>query len=320
MAISLLGCAQKTNDETVTLSDAHKKFIEICKDEYNLDVLLTPLKNTVWIYIPMDHSLFEYKASKQPTAQTTKVNDHFALNKLETEFINNQFIITYDINREKFYPKNYGYESKNNDKFYEKYRAVYGAISRAYFELTEETEHIKIHNYNEDPTQEKTYLPRDQVPEFFVITFTDIIAGIETQMILNLDDYKKYSVGFYPQEEYNLRTLNETRGNIEAMGDKAGKHLKIHEILMGDFLARQIKNRINFKFTKSDFPPKENPEMEILKAAAITIKSYDFQEFENLTTKDLRMKTEHAFFKQDIYDFDAEPTKPKGKIHVIKFN
>ena len=46
-----------------TLEAAHRKFKKLCKEEYGIDVVLRPLKNTLWIYVPLDHRITENVAS-----------------------------------------------------------------------------------------------------------------------------------------------------------------------------------------------------------------------------------------------------------------
>mgnify|MGYP001619914612 CR=1 FL=1 len=46
------------------LSDAEKKLIEICKNEYKFDVVLKSLDNTVWIYLPKTESFLDLKANE----------------------------------------------------------------------------------------------------------------------------------------------------------------------------------------------------------------------------------------------------------------
>ena len=53
------------------------------------------------------------------------------------------------------------------------------------------------------------------------------------------------------------RVLQESKGSTDYIGDEIGQHLEYNDIQMPDFLTKQMINRIRFKFTQSDFPPRK---------------------------------------------------------------
>ncbi|MDP8213073.1 MAG: hypothetical protein P9X22_07300 [Candidatus Zapsychrus exili] len=316
-----ISCGKKELPK-LTLEEAHQKFIAICKDEYGLDVSLKIADNTLWIYLPIDHPFYQYKASP-PAPSTQEIVEKHKINKLDSEFKDSSFVISYDIVKDKIYPsKDPGYESKNHDEFSKKYRKIFEAILRSYFDLKESTMPGFAVNAELEIEETKidSYVQNASAPEFFVIVIADITSGLIIEYTANLDDYRRYANSSLPYEEYSKRLLYDMRGEVELVGDRQGKNLKTYAISWQSFLSRQMKNRINFKYGRSQFPPSDDTRKEILSAVVETIRFYNFEDFDSVMLNNLRNETNEVVSKEAIKKLTEESDDPSvGKFHVIKF-
>src|SRR3989338_9840513 len=268
----LASCSDVTPVDTTLLSEAHGKFLQICREEYNLNVLIRPLKATFWVYVPLRENLLQIAAGKAGAQKSSTPQERPTVKFLEASFSLTErlFLIRHDIGRQKVYPQNPGYGVEYTQAYRQTSRQILSAVSRSYF------------------SSAKTEGP----PQFFVVVLTDIQNGIEIENTFYLDDLKKYmTLEAIPQEEYVKRSLHELRGNLEFIGDTEGKHLAYKEITLPDFLARQIANRITFQYQRSAFPPHEDAEEEILKNTARTLRYYDFADFTAIRLQDMQADT-----------------------------
>lgn len=94
----------------------------------------------------------------------------------------------------------------------------------------------------------RVLISSDNTPEFFSLVTSDIKIGLDYIIICNVLDIKKTYAGFTPWTESNKRYVLKFTANPEAIGDIEGKHLKIYNITLPDFLADQITQRINIYF------------------------------------------------------------------------
>ena len=90
-----------------------------------------------------------------------------------------------------------------------------------------------------------------------------------------------------PQEEFVKRSLYDMKGKAQWIGDTEGRHLAYNEIVMPEFLARQITSRVNFKYQKSSFPPSNDARGEVLTIVAETLRNYNFTDFNYVELRDL---------------------------------
>src|SRR5262249_31545538 len=125
---------------------------------------------------------------------------------------------------------------------------------------------------------------------FVVMSITDIKKGIEARYTFYLEDYRKASVEGIPYDEFSKRVLQESKGSSNYIGDEIGQHLEYTDIQMPNFLAKQMLNRIRFKFGQSDFPPQSNYEDAIIGAIADTTRYYNFNDFKEVDLTDVRSK------------------------------
>lgn len=307
------GCGGPAKPALVPLTEAHKKFVEICKKDYQLNVKLFPLKNTVWIYLPIDHPIVDYKATEKKAEDTKAGSERFNVNFLETAFKDGVFTVEHDISMVKSYPKDYGYASNYTEEYNTKYRAVFSAVMQAYFSVGVETgENIRVVQLN-------THHKAEGVPEFFVISIADTSRGIQIQFLMNLEDYRKQAAGHLPPEEYTQRIIYEMSGNPAIVGDLEGSHLDYREVAWGEFLAGQITGRVNFKYGRSSFPPSADTKAEILHQVYRAVSAYDFQGFSAVELHDLRDGSTVKITREELQAHKKAPLPEGGKLHTIKF-
>ncbi len=99
----------------------------------------------------------------------------------------------------------------------------------------------------------RVLISSDNTPEFFILVSSDIKIGFDYIMIGNVLDVKKTYAGFIPWTESNKRYVLKFNVNPDAIGDMDGKHLKIYDITLPDFLASQISQRINIYFQNEQY-------------------------------------------------------------------
>ncbi len=295
--ITFLGCSAPSAPQS--LSEANKKLIAICRDEYQLPVRLFPLKNTLYIYLPMEQRIVDFQASPQKTAAVDQAQSKMTVLYNKVDFSEGQFSIAYDIALSRSYPKDPGYATPYTKEFIEKQRRIFMAIFQAYADLVTQRLPGDDWEYLNSEEQRKRedlihYQPATAAPDFIVLVAADVKTGIEIENILYFQDFKRAWAGELPQEEYSQRTLFELRGSRSIIGDDAGEHLTLQEIEFPAFLAKQMQNRINFKYQQSDFPPGDNTQEEITKIAAETLRTYSFKNFQSIILEDLNAGTKIA--------------------------
>ncbi len=257
------GCSKATIPKPVPLTEAHQKFLKICREEQKLNIFLHPLQQTLWIYLPQRENLVGLVATSEGPQKSETFKEQPVVKYLDSAYANRRFLITYDIRPDKNYTQAPGTKLDYLPLYHKISRQIMTAISQ-------------------------NYLDTADAPSFFVTIIFDILNGIEIENILYLDDLKwVMSAGSMPQEEFIKRILYEIRGKKEWIGDSEGQHLAYNEITMPEFLARQIAKRINFKYQQSSFPPSNDVRREILTIVAETIKNYNFTDFNYIELRDL---------------------------------
>lgn len=295
---------------------------------------ITVLNNTVWVYVPTKKPLFATRATLEDPQTTNKYKDRYSLNFLDTRYNkeNQQFHIEYDISPARIYDIDYGYGSSSSEEYSRLSQAILQGIISSYYDVTEVTEDedpdagglitLNLANGTIENSQRKGYRRKTHAPDFFVITIADIINGIETISILYLDDYKKMMSQAIPPDEFYKRYITDYRGSTKIINDIRGKHLDIREITWPEFMTKQIKNRIQFKYRYSDFKPEDEPLNEIPKLIAETMKAYDYQNYETIFLDNLRDENNKTLSRTEINSLITESNKsaePAGKYHTIKF-
>ena len=149
-------------------------------------------------------------------------------------------------------------------------------------------------------------------PQFMAVVASDIQEfGIDYTIITWIPDIVKFQLELISRDEFSRRNIIKIKKNPNALNDTQGLHIEKKEIHMPDFLAEQIAQRIQTKFSldpdfkdyfqvekievvfeketfkiRADIKTKESPQpqpkdilKEMLKIAAYVIKEYEFKDF-----------------------------------------
>lgn len=289
----------------ITIPQAVQKFRKICKEELHINPVIKQIQDTLWIYVPIKKDLLEFKASKNGPQNPNEAKTKISIRFLDTVFKDNGFYITYDIARIKTYARDYGYSSVYSDYYQNLHRGVFSAMQRSLLGVGEISGDIKFKDIKKQNTHKRlinTYIKTDIPPLFIVVVIADIKTGIELESMFYFNDLKRaYSItANISGAEYMKRYISDLRGNINIIGDEKGKHLNYRQITMGEFLAKQIANRIRFKYERSQFPPSANTKKEILQIVKTTVNIYKFTKFQTVTLKDLKTNQIYSISKQDL--------------------
>ncbi|MCA9398842.1 MAG: hypothetical protein KC618_03765 [Candidatus Omnitrophica bacterium] len=241
-----------------TLTEAHKKFIELCKEEYHLDVVVKQTGNTLWIYVPLQTAFFDYKAVPKKDENTIKEQMAYDIRLLEAEFTNDILMVQYNIVKEKRLPQDLGYDSFTPEEYNEAYRGILHGLYRIYFNIDDVPGDAEL----SDPKKQRahkelveSYVRTDAPPEFFHIVFADIKRGIRGDYIGTLEDYKKYSVQSVVHDDYVQRLVVMTSGDLNLIDNTTAETLSFEAVTWNEFFRLQLVHRIRFQFTQSAHPP-----------------------------------------------------------------
>ncbi|NLE65035.1 MAG: hypothetical protein GX606_03865 [Elusimicrobia bacterium] len=289
------GCIQK--DIPYTLSEAEKTFTEFCKAEGDVDVTARSVGRTLWVYLPLKISLFNIKASGQKTT-ADKQPTPLSLSAIDGEKSSSLFSFRYDIIPDALPGDTPPYGMQYNEEFTAKRRILYYGLQESFFGL-----------------------PEEAAPRFVVIVSVDLSTGIGMKSTLCLADLKKYMTGAI-FDDYMLREVADMVGDPALIGDMAGRALERTDVPWAEFLTGQIKQRIRFKFTQSDFKPEADPDRVITTIVANTLALYEFEDFEKIRLYNWRDKREMLFDKEQLRSFvDVLPEKERaGRFTTIKFD
>jgi len=303
------GCG-KALPPIITLDEAGKKFRKTCSDELGRPVRVRSVDNTVWVYLPMKERILDYKSMPAMGGSPEEVSAMLSLNYVKSEYISpasdkdpgpgstddqgsdgGKFVVKYDISETRKYPKELGYNSIYTDAFSKAQRIIVSAIFRSYADLDMVPGDVTYADKEKDRKHKAlvdAHFNRPRPPEFFVMVIADIERGIAAESIIYFEDLKQaMSVPpAIPQEEYSKRYLSRVYGLAKMIGDETGHTLDIRKMTMPEFLAKQIENRVKFKYTRSIFKPGEDAEAEIDAIVNRTLRYYGFDaagvEVENL--------------------------------------
>lgn len=298
MALGLAGCAKKAAPARKTPTQLQKTFEMKCRKDYGLNVITRIAGKTFWIYVPTDKPLFDFAAETPTPPDPLQKPAKYDLLYIKGSFKDDAFHFQYDvIPKIKGDLSNDGIRNEGTDYFNKIYNDIFTAITETML----------------DP----------QIPiSFVVVAITDIKKGLEARYTFYLEDYRRASVEGIPYDEFTKRVLQESKGSTKFIGDEIGQHLPYNDIRMPDFLAKQIVNRIRFKFTQSDFPPQQNYEESILNIIADTLGYYNFSAFKTVHTDNIRTKKKMIFTPQELDAFGEDKSKKAQKkngklIHII---
>ncbi|MFH1577537.1 MAG: hypothetical protein ABIC18_00490 [Candidatus Omnitrophota bacterium] len=269
MIILISGCASKEKEQLYSKDEAEKKFIQICKDEYNWDINTQSVGNTFWVYLPYQKNVFKFKASR--FGQTNKCTVSY----LDGNFSGDGFYFEYQISDLLKNEEDKGYTYGLIDELNEDFYRLLSTIYRVYFNA-------------------------EQEPEFYVIIMADIINGMEISYIIYNQDLKKVYNNAIASEEYYKRILQEVTGNLAIINDKTGRYLNREEVILGEFLTKQIAQRIRMHFSGTSANSCTIPEEEIIKIIAYCLRTYEFKDFSQVTLKNLSSKREITQYRREL--------------------
>jgi hypothetical protein len=268
-AVLIYGCGLSEDEELYSKDMAERKFIQICREEYNWDAKTKLIDNTLWIYIPYQRDIFQMKANR--FAQISKC----AISSLAGKFSNNIFYFEYQITPLLGPQEDKGYTYGLAEEISEDFRSLLNAIYRVYFNTK-------------------------QHPEFYVIVMADTANGVEVSYTIYNEDLKKIYNNVIPGEEQYKRILQDIRGGLTIIDDKEGRHLTYHRIDLGQFLTEQIIQRIRIKFFGADSKLCQVPEEEISKIISYVMHTYQFQDFLKVNLRNLSSGAEVGMSRWDL--------------------
>jgi len=269
--IIIYGCAIKEEEPLYTKSQAEQKFIQICKNEYNWNVNTEYVGNTLWIYIPFDEDILKFKVNKFP-----QINK-FSVGFLNGDYTKETFQFEYQITPLAKSEEDRGFTYSLTDKVSEDFHHLLQTIHRVFFNAEEE-----------------------QQPEFYVLVLADIVNGVEAKYTIYALDLKKAYSYALPWEEYYKRILQDMKGDLAIIHDKTGRHLTYEEITLGQFLAKQIVQRIRLRFLSMDFQLTGTTEEEILEIISYCLGTYEFEDYLMVVLNDLTLGEKSIVYRLDI--------------------
>ncbi len=276
-ACLVLFCAAScsTKETPYSPSQADQEFLKTLREESKAEAIVNRIGQTLWIYIPQKQNILAFKAVEKNSEDSAPKQRKFSIQYLKSAFQDKTLTIEYDIILSiKSLPDDKNLKTDYTEEFSPLYRGAYAAILRSY-------------SSSQNP------------PLFIVLIFADIQNGIFVQNTFYLDDFKQYQESILPYEEYVQRVLSETKGDTKLIGDETGASLVPQEVLWGDFLAKQITNRIEYKYYRSDFEPGDDAQTEILNIARETLDAYSFKDFSAVELRDVRSGVTRSF-GQDV--------------------
>ncbi|MDP2653721.1 MAG: hypothetical protein Q8Q08_06790 [Candidatus Omnitrophota bacterium] len=304
------GCDIPSPPPVVTITEAQSKFSKICRDEFKYSPLTRTVGNTVWIYFPMDEELLTLKPSPDGPKSSDQAKEKPSLRFLDVKFDMRTIHVRFDIANAKQYAQDPGYQFAYPEHWQQKQQNLLSAVVRAYGDVGEIPGDLEFKDKRKDGTHNdlvNAYVKPDKAPDFFVIVFADMKNGMEMKNITNFTDLKNAFSPTVPlaQEEFTMRFLSEVYGNAAVVDDRLGRHLDWTAVDWRDFLSRQIKQRINFKFTQSDFPPSADADFEelILKAVSASVAPYQFEDFDSVKLTDMNTGRDVIITKAQLATF-----------------
>jgi len=303
-ALVFSGCSKKIEIAKFTVTEGQKKFEDKCLKDYNLHVRTRQVGRTFWIYLPIKTPIFDYEVQKNqaPASASDSSNGaKYSLNFVDGKFQNNIFSFEYDIvDKKKTKEEDYGFNSSYTDSYSKIKYNLYTSIYEVFLNIKPKEGEL--------------------TPQFFVAIISDINKGIETRSTFFLQDFMRAMSGEIPNDEYVKRFIEDRKGSTSIIGDETGSHIKYSDITMGEFLTKQVLNRIRFKFQYSDFAPKADNDHTIIGLVADTLRYYHFENFTNIRLNNLRLGKKYLFDKPLLVNFgDDKPKENKGRLVHIRF-
>ena len=109
------------------------------------------------------------------------------------------------------------------------------------------------------------------------------------------------SIGNLSQDEFNKRIVSVIKGGEKIVGDWLGTHIELRDIKWSDFIASQIKNRIQYEYQR--LRPEGQAHEEILRIIGQTAQYYNYTDFDAVYLNDLDTGTKYQFDKNQLRTF-----------------
>jgi len=247
----LSGCSSSTSP-TYLNENIAQTIQNICKNEYKVAVQTRLIGSTIWVYLPVEEIFGENKKKKKPQKSIERFQVEANGSRFHEETFQIEYIVKAIPEKEKIQQFDY------NEAAAEKINNVWKVLRRVLFSMD---------------SKDKS------APKFCYLVVGDIKNGYDLEQVFFEPDLKKVSYGFISFDEFQHRAIQNTNMSKEIIGDTQGAHLSYKDLTMGDFLAMQIKNRINLKFGKPEVGKNVDIDKEILKIIVYTLKLYNFQDF-----------------------------------------
>jgi hypothetical protein len=255
----LSGCSSPTTP-TYSRENLTQSIRDICKKEYNIDVTVTLVGDTLWVYLPVENLLVKNDKPEKYTEKFIIERNESLPDLGSLEF---EYLIKPAEDKEKTQ------EYKYNKSVLEKNNNVWKVLRRVVFSL------------------ERT---KNSEPKFYCLVTADIKNGFFMREIFYYLDLKKVSYDYISWGEYQHRAIQDVDLNPQFIGDKEGAYLDYKNITMREFIIGQILHRIKLKFQKPEVDRNADIDKEIIKIIAYTVKTYDFKDFDTVELKNLASK------------------------------
>lgn len=267
--VFVLGCSSST-EPTFYREDIAQGIEEVCKKEYGLEVKAKLFGRTLWTYLPLE-DIFTKKDKPE------KYLEKFAIQQNLSELKDASLTVSYSINPvpEKEVTQEYGYTKESMEKI----NNVWKALRRVLFSM--ERRH-------------------ESEPEFCAIVIADIKNGVVAEELFYYPDLKKVSYGFISWDEYQHRTVTQSRILAEAIDNRGGSFILYRDVTLKEFITSQIMQRVRLKFQKPEVEKDADIDKEVRKVAEYTLKTYGFKDFSTLELDNLATKNKILLQRKDI--------------------
>ena len=270
LLLSFSACGKQ--DASIPFSSSEEKLISTIQSELKVEPVIKLFDNTLWVYVPLEKGFLGISASKDGPKKSKQITKKQTIKYLETSFANKTFHVEYDIAPQDTYQKSLGYGSSYSEDFQAKRQGILTAIFRSYADAK-------------------------KPPSFIVIIVADIVNGLDMRTTVAFADIKRAFTDQSFHEEYAKRTISDYPFGLKAIiNDKEGKYVDFFDMTWGEFLAKQMEYRINFKYTRSAFSPSDDADLEVTQQLAIVLNSYAFDDYEMIELRNIKRRQEYKHY------------------------
>ncbi len=274
----LSGC-YKATPPIVSSSEAYQKFEQTCVAEINPKAIITSLKNTLYIFLPIQFDIVELKASGM-NSDTTLPQQHkqLIINFFQSDADKSTIMINYDIGTINSYPTPpVGYGLIQNDEFSNVYQSIFNVLFESFSDIND-----------------------NEAPAFINLIVMNTKTGVGMESLLAFSDLKKSMSQSLAPDEFMMRVISKYFGNENAISDLKGKWIDYHDYTWMEFITKQITHR-----GKNYFPGTGNDIKDVLSIVNDAITAYDFKNFEKVRLENLADGKVMLFNKEQLASFGS---------------